>query len=165
MHSSRMRTGRTLTVFRYLAPGGVSPKKAEIKKKIPPLTPSPPRKIGDTPHRDQTPPPGTRHHHPPPPVNRITHACENITLAKTSFRPVTRLVTEPGFPNGALHYKECCQTIFFNFFLKNCMEMTKKWLKNEAALPSQTKSRQRNWSFILQRSRRFVLMKFEFHHS
>ena len=25
----------------------------------------------------------------PPPVDRMTHACENITLAKTSFRPVT----------------------------------------------------------------------------
>ena len=24
----------------------------------------------------------------PPPVDRMTHACENITLAKTSFRPV-----------------------------------------------------------------------------
>ena len=26
---------------------------------------------------------------PPPPVDRMTHACENITSAKTSFRPVT----------------------------------------------------------------------------
>ena len=26
----------------------------------------------------------------PPPVDRMTHACENITLAKTSFRPVKR---------------------------------------------------------------------------
>ena len=25
----------------------------------------------------------------PPPVNRMTHRCKNITLAKTSFRPVT----------------------------------------------------------------------------
>ena len=24
----------------------------------------------------------------PPPVNRMTHTCKNITLAKTSFRPV-----------------------------------------------------------------------------
>ena len=73
MHSSRMRTGQTLTVFWCLVPGGggegVSPKKAEIKKKFqkekklgvplnPPLAPStplnhtplnhtPPKKIGD----------------------------------------------------------------------------------------------------------------------
>ena len=26
----------------------------------------------------------------PPPVDRMTHACENITLAKTSFRPVIK---------------------------------------------------------------------------
>ena len=26
----------------------------------------------------------------PPPVNRMTDACENITLAKTSFRPVIK---------------------------------------------------------------------------
>ena len=46
----------------------------------------------------ETPPPKKNWRHPPrkleaprdqtPPVNRITHACENITLAKTSFRPV-----------------------------------------------------------------------------
>ena len=28
-----------------------------------------------------------------PPVNRMTHRCKNITLAKTSFRPVTTRVT------------------------------------------------------------------------
>ena len=27
----------------------------------------------------------------PPPVNRMTHTCKNITLAKTSFRPVKML--------------------------------------------------------------------------
>ena len=29
----------------------------------------------------------------PPPVNRITDTCKNITLAKTSFRPVNSLTT------------------------------------------------------------------------
>ena len=45
MHSSRMRSGRTLTVFQCLVRGGggVSPKKAEIKKKFPP------KKIGGSP--------------------------------------------------------------------------------------------------------------------
>ena len=50
MHSSRMRSGRTLTVFQCLVLGGVSPKKAEIKKKFPPkklgVPLKPPRKIG-----------------------------------------------------------------------------------------------------------------------
>ena len=72
MHSSRMRTGRTLTVFRLETP---------LPEKIgdPPKNWRPPRKIVDT--------PGIR---PPPPVDRITDACKNITLAKTSFRPVIR---------------------------------------------------------------------------
>ena len=28
----------------------------------------------------------------PPPVNRMTDRCKNITLAKTSFRPVIKMV-------------------------------------------------------------------------
>ena len=88
MHSSRMRTGRTLTVFRW--------------RPSPPKNWRPPRKIGDPqkfgdPPKNWTPPekletPGTR---PPrdqtPPLwtEWMTDACENITLAKTSFRPVT----------------------------------------------------------------------------
>ena len=75
MHSSRMRTGRTLTVFRKI---GDPPEKLE----------TPPEKL-ETPRKLQ-PPPGTDLQgmlgYPPPP--RQTHACENITLAKTSFRPV-----------------------------------------------------------------------------
>ena len=41
-----------------------------------------------------SPPPKIWSRHPPP-VDRMTHACENITLAKTSFRPVniTKMVT------------------------------------------------------------------------
>ena len=86
MHSSRMRTGRTLTVFRKLE---TPPPKIWSRY--------PPRKFGaGTPppeNLEQAPPPkfgaGT-----PPPCGQ-THACENITLAKTSFRPVVRLQLVP----------------------------------------------------------------------
>ena len=63
MHSSRMRTGRTLTVFQWRTP---------TKKYPPPEKISPPKK--------NTPPPLW--------TEWMTDACENITLAKTSFRPV-----------------------------------------------------------------------------
>ena len=53
MHSSRMRTYRAWTVFPYWGRRGGAP----ILEKM-----------GD--------PPGCR----PPPVNRMTHACENITV-------------------------------------------------------------------------------------
>ena len=83
MHSSRMRTGRTLTVFRWRPP----PKnwRTPPKNWRTPPRPDPPRKIGEPPENWRTPPDQT------PPVDRMTHACENITLAKTSFQPVTRL--------------------------------------------------------------------------
>ena len=93
-----MRTGRTLTVFQRTPPEKLKtrptpqkkletpPEKLETppknwrppEKLEIPLGPdqSPPRKIGDPPGPDQTPPCGQ------------THACKNITLAKTSFRPV-----------------------------------------------------------------------------
>ena len=61
MHSSRMRTGRSLTVCRGVPPsGGVS-------------------FLGGGLRQRQT-----------PPVNRITHTCKNITLATTSLRPVMK---------------------------------------------------------------------------
>ena len=93
MHSSRMRTGRTLTVFR----GRTPPPKKKIWKNPPsrqepppppgrpPLQADPPSPPGRPPLQADTPPPGRP---PPPPVNRITDTCKNITLAKTSFRPV-----------------------------------------------------------------------------
>ena len=67
VHSSRMRTGRTLTVFRWRSPPS--------KNWRPPA----PRKFGGTPSPENL---------ETPPVDRITDACKNITLAKTSFRPV-----------------------------------------------------------------------------
>ena len=91
-----MRTGRTLTAFRLETPPknwrhphpknwrhlpprkiGRPPSKLETS----------PWKIGDHPHSGPDPPP-PKNWRPPPPVDRITDACKNITLAKTSFRPV-----------------------------------------------------------------------------
>ena len=80
MHSSRMRTSRTLTVFRRPPPGKLeTPRKIGDHPSTQKLETTSPRKIGD--------PPG-----PDPPVNRMTDACENITLAKTSFRPVKMII-------------------------------------------------------------------------
>ena len=77
MHSSRMRTGRSLTV----SEGGVV-----VLAKIwrhhspPPKSWRPPRKIGDlSPPKNWRP---TRDQTTPPPVDRITDACKNITLAQ-----------------------------------------------------------------------------------
>ena len=66
MHFSRMRTGRTLTVFRCLVPGGgCIPKESRNQKKIPPQkiggSPLTPPQIEDPPEKleppwDQTPP-------------------------------------------------------------------------------------------------------------
>ena len=69
-----MRTGRTLTVFRWRPPaprkfGGTPPRKIRAKSG------APPRKIR------------AKSRATPPPCGQ-THACENITVAKTSFRPV-----------------------------------------------------------------------------
>ena len=102
MHSSRMRTGRTLTVFRKLeTPPKIwsrhPPKK--IWSRHPPRkfgagTPPkiwsrPPRKFGaGTPPQNLEQAPPRKYGADTPPVDRMTHASENITLAKTSFRPV-----------------------------------------------------------------------------
>ena len=79
MHSSRMRTACSSS-----CPGGVSTRRPPRAGTPPgpgiPRTRHPPE---ETPPGDQAPPPGstpplgTRH---PPPVDRITDACENITL-------------------------------------------------------------------------------------
>ena len=85
MHSSRMSSGQMLTVIPVETPRkiGEPPQKLETPQ-------------DQTPPKNWRPPPG-----PDPPVDRMTHACENITLAKTSFRPVTNLVYQniiPEFP-------------------------------------------------------------------
>ena len=144
MHSSRMRTGRTLTVFRKLEtppkiwsrhPPRTRHPPLENLEQTPPLEnleqtpllgpdppgtrhppktiwsrhPTPPPKFGaDTPPGDQTPPQKNLEQTPhpqnleqtlPPPgpdttpplwTEWMTDRCKNITLAKTSFRPVIR---------------------------------------------------------------------------
>ena len=108
MHSSRMRTGRSLTVFRSLQPGGGGTWSGGVylvRGGVPGpggvyLVPG-----GCTWSQGGVPGPGGGVPGPgggctwsrggvpgqvlPPPVNRMTNRCKNITLAKTSFRPVT----------------------------------------------------------------------------
>ena len=118
-----MRTGRTLTIFRCLVPGGVYPQRKQKSKKIPCKSPPYKKKIGDPPEKLETPwkigdpswkigdppknwspplgltckacwdnhPPGTDRQGMlgfPPWTEWMTDRCKNITLAKTSFRPV-----------------------------------------------------------------------------
>ena len=83
MHSSRMRTGPRKI--------GDPPEKLET----PPKNWRPPKKIGDSPSWEQTPPGLTCkaccHTHPPLLWTEwMTDRCKNITLAKTSFRPVIK---------------------------------------------------------------------------
>ena len=115
MHSSRMRTGRTLTVFRWRTPP--PPKKIPPPKDTPPQNtpPPPPEKLEQN---LEHPPPKIRAisgAHPPPLWTEwMTDACENITLAKTSFRPVTILslkyflqrIEKPLSRDIVLYYKE-----------------------------------------------------------
>ena len=178
MHSSRMRTGRSLTIFRslkprgvYLVPGGVYlvlggctwsggvylvPWGVYLVRGVylvwggtwsrgvylvlggctPPGPGNPPPPGTRYPPRPGTPPgPGTPPTGPgtppqtrytwswrvylvpggctwsrggvpgqvPPPVNRMTNRCKNITLAKTSFRPVKMNAQSIFEPNGNLN--------------------------------------------------------------
>ena len=90
-----MRTGRTLTVFRKLETPPENLEQApppKIWSRHPPRkfragTPPPKFGAGTPPpeNLEQAPPPNLEQ--APPPCGQ-THACENITLAKTSFRPV-----------------------------------------------------------------------------
>ena len=67
--------------------GGIPPKKT-------------PPKFGGPPHSPPPPPP-QKFGEPPHPVDRITDACKNITLAKTSFRPVIINGSAPTLGVGA----------------------------------------------------------------
>ena len=94
MHSSRMRTGRTLTVFRWRPPrkNWRPPENLED----PPKNWTTPQKFGGTPLKIWRNPPENLEE-PPLWTEWMTDACENITLAKTSFRPVTSISgTEQG---------------------------------------------------------------------
>ena len=55
--------------------------KAFVKQECIPVGCVPPAAVAVSP-ATHTPPPGM---HAPPPVNRMTDACENITLPQTSF--------------------------------------------------------------------------------
>ena len=101
MHSSRMRTARSLTdrISWYQAEGvhGTHTPRA----RTPPSHPMPPWPCTPPPRhacpQPRTPP---RHAHTPshtcpsshtcPPVNRMTNRCKNITLPQTSLQAVTR---------------------------------------------------------------------------
>ena len=79
MHSSRMRTGRSLTVCCSPLPGGGVLPAWSLGGGF--SLPGP-GGGGVLPARSLT-------GDPLPPVSRITHTCKNITLATTSLRPVT----------------------------------------------------------------------------
>ena len=86
MHSSRMRTAHVLTVWGggggWCIPEEILGKKIEKKEKEKKKKFGDPPKIGDPPKNCRHPPEKleTPRKIGDPPVNRITHACENITL-------------------------------------------------------------------------------------
>ena len=115
MHSSRMRTGRTLTVFRGRTPPPTrqTPPPADTP---PPLADTPPPLADIPPPLADTPPPladTPSRQTPPPPVNRITHTCKNITLAKTSFRPVMNVLP---CKNAKIKIVQACPYAMLNPF-------------------------------------------------
>ena len=91
MHSSRMRTGRSLTVFRRLllgggdGPGGVPGPGGYLVWGVYLVRGGTWSGGGCVPGPGGGCVPGQVL---PTPVNRMTDRCKNITLAKTSFRPV-----------------------------------------------------------------------------
>ena len=99
MHSSRMRTARSLTVSPYLAISYACPPEQpcmppwEQPCTSPPEQPCmPPQSNHACPLRaTMHTPPQEQPHMPPqeqpctPPVNRMTNRCKNITLPQTSF--------------------------------------------------------------------------------
>ena len=100
MHSSRMRTGRTLTVFRCLVPEGggrVYPQRKQKSKKN-----SPPKKIGGSPLS----PPATPLNHTP-----LNHTPLSTTPLKNWRKPPEKLETPQkiGDPPG-LTCKACWDT-------------------------------------------------------
>ena len=92
MHSSRMRTARSLIVSPYLVvshacpPGSNHMHAPPEQPRMPPQEQPhmPPGATMHTPPRsnDACPPGATTHD---PPVNRMTNRCKNITLPQTSF--------------------------------------------------------------------------------
>ena len=84
MHSSRMRTGHSLTVCRSLLPGGVSFAGGLLGRGV--------SLAGGLLGRGWYP---SMHWGRPPLVDRITDTSKNITLATTSLRPVKIVYVDP----------------------------------------------------------------------
>ena len=97
MHSSRMRTTRSLTISHCKkktekkithAPPQIThapPKKLRTPEKI---THAPRKNYACPPEKITHAPPGKPRTSPPPPVNRITHTCKNITFPQLRLRAV-----------------------------------------------------------------------------
>ena len=133
---TRMHTGCVLAE-RWLYSGGDTPPQ---KLQTPPTpenfrptpTPAPrkfqtppenfrhPPKISDTPPENFRPPPASDQTAPPPWTEFLIHACENIKLAQTTFRPVTNLeVRWNSLDQSALVAQTClrCKLHTFYFFV------------------------------------------------
>ena len=183
MHSSTMRTGRTLTVFWGRTPplrkfGGPPPKTdtppenleeppppkiwRNPPKRHPPQNleeappkKTPPPKFGGTPQKKtpcppapppkiwRTPPPD-RH---PPPVNRITDTCKNITLAKTSFRPVMMngAFTVTSTFTSCVHFRDYVWLIGTDVRSENCT-IIQCWKKNVAVVKYELQMTGSRWT-------------------
>ena len=92
MHSSRMRTARSLIVSPYLVVSHTCPPGSNHMHAPPGATThAPPGATTHAPWSNHAHPPGSNHACPPgatthdPPVNRMTNRCKNITLPQTSF--------------------------------------------------------------------------------
>ena len=95
MHSSRMRTGRSLTVCRTLPPGRVVPGGVCFSGGMCFWGGVLPRGcfLGGLLSRRRCASGGVSQHalRQTPPVNRMTDRCKNITLATPSLQPITRM--------------------------------------------------------------------------
>ena len=114
MHSSRMRTGRSLTICCSLLPRGDLPARGGFSL---PGGSSLPWRVLPAQGRWFLPARGRgevlpARRPPPPPVNRSTDTCKNITLATTSLRPVIIICGEI-----SLNVRENSVSISNNFML------------------------------------------------
>ena len=97
MHSSRMHTGRSLTVCRSLLPGGGYAPGGGVCAWAGGLLP------GGAWYGGCLVRGGWWYPSMHPPVNRMTNRCKNITLATTSLRPVIIIVALIELPAGSPH--------------------------------------------------------------
>ena len=150
MYSSRMRTGRMLTVFRCLVPGGGGgciPKESRNQKKIPPPqknwgchpntpNPPPPRKMetpwrnGDPPEKLETPldqnNPRTRPH---PPPGLTCKACWDTQHPP----PGTHLQGMLGYPAPPLDRHTLVKILYYRPLINVCAD---DWTVERAIIAS-----------------------------